>query len=301
MTARSDVASTDVPAVTGPVGFIGLGNIGAPMAKRLLAWPDGLIVCDAVPAAVEPFVARGAVAAATAAEVSASASVISIMVNTEDQVRSVLFGPGGIAEGVASSERERTIVAVHSTISDTGARELGALAAEEGIALIDAPVSGGAIGAAEGTLAIMAGGDRSAIDACRPVFAHFASLVKRFGDTGAGTQAKIVRNLITFASFCAVGEAQRIAEAAGLNLGALGDVVRHSDRVTGGAGAIMLRQTAEAMAADDPLRPIFAHTAALGTKDLELAATMARSLGVDSPFAALSMDRLARALGLEDG
>ena len=192
-------------------------------------------------------------------------------------------------------------LAVHSPISDTGARERGALAAEEGIALIDAPVSGGAIGAAEGTLAIMAGGDRSAIDACRPVFAHFASLVKRFGDTGAGTQAKIVRNLITFASFCAVGEAQRIAEAAGLNLGALGDVVRHSDRVTGGAGAIMLRQTAEAMAADDPLRPIFAHTAALGTKDLELAATMARSLGVDSPFAALSMDRLARALGLEDG
>ena len=110
---------------------------------------------------------------------------------------------------------------------------------------------------------------------------------------------KIARNLITFASFAAVGEAQRLAQAAGLDVAALGDVVRHSDRVTGGAGAIMLRPDASVMADDDGLRPIFAHTAALGTKDLDLAAELGDGLDVDTPVAELARRLLAPALGLE--
>ena len=86
---------------------------------------------------------------------------------------------------------------------------------------------------------------------------------------------------------------------AGLDVGQLGDVVRHSDRVTGGAGAIMLRPTAEEMAADDGLRPIFGHTLTLGSKDLDLAAAMGAELGVDTPFAELARRLLASALGLE--
>jgi 3-hydroxyisobutyrate dehydrogenase-like beta-hydroxyacid dehydrogenase len=116
---------------------------------------------------------------------------------------------------------------------------------------------------------------------------------------GAGTNAKIARNLITFASFAVVGEAQRLAQAAGLDLGRLGDVVRHSDRITGGPGAVMLRQDAGRMSDVDGLRPIFDHTATLGGKDLHLAVELAAQLGVDAPFAALAEQWLRAALGLD--
>jgi 3-hydroxyisobutyrate dehydrogenase-like beta-hydroxyacid dehydrogenase len=126
------------------------------------------------------------------------------------------------------------------------------------------------------------------------------TLVSHFGPVGSGTNAKITRNLITFASFAVVGEAQRLAEAAGLDLAKLGDVVRHSDRVTGGAGAVMLRPTAGVMDDDDSLRPIFEHTATLGAKDLHLAVQLAAEHGLDAPFAELGERWLRVALGLDE-
>lgn len=278
------------------VGFIGLGNIGAPMARRLLdADATALVVHDVLSAATEPFVAEGAVAAATPAELAAVASLISVVVQDEQQVRDVLGGPDGILAAAAAG----TVVAVHSTISAEGAVALAELAADVGVDLVDAAISGGAIGAHAGTLAVMVGGAESAVDRIRPVLERYASLVVHTGPVGSGTRMKIARNLVTFASFAAVGEAQRLAEAAGLDVARLGDVVRHSDRITGGAGAIMLRPVAGEMDPDDGLRSIFAHTATLGTKDLELAVAMGDELGVDTPFADLAIDVLASALGLE--
>jgi hypothetical protein len=102
----------------GAVGFIGLGNIGAPMAKRLLAWPDGLVVHDVRPEACDRYVAKGATAAATPAEVAAAAGVISVMVQNEEQVRSVLEGP----DGILATAGDGTVVVVHSTISAAGVR-----------------------------------------------------------------------------------------------------------------------------------------------------------------------------------
>jgi 3-hydroxyisobutyrate dehydrogenase len=278
----------------GTVGFIGLGNIGAPMASRL-AGPEGaLVVFDVHAPAMEPFIAQGAHAAADAAEVGALAEVVCIVVQDESQVDAVLTGGGGLLQGAPAG----TVVAVHSTISAEGAERLGGLAEEHGVHLLDAPVSGGALGAHEGSLAVMVGGEPDAVERARPVFDRFASMVQHMGPVGAGTRTKIARNLITFASFAVVGEAQRLAEAAGLDLGRLGDVVRHSDRVTGGPGAVMLRSTAGVMGADDGLRPIFGHTAELGAKDLQLASEMARQLGVDAPFAELAASLLESALGL---
>lgn len=277
------------------VGFIGLGNIGAPMAERLLAWPGGLVVHDVRPEACEPYVAKGATAAATPAEVAAAADVISVMVLTEDQVREVLTGP----DGVLGAARPGTVVAVHSTISAEGAVALAELAAEAGVELVDAPVSGGAMGAHEGTLAIMVGGTDEAIERCRAPFALMGTLLAHFGPVGSGTNAKIARNLITFVGFAVVGESQRIAEAAGLDLSKLGEVVRHSDRSTGGAGAVMLRPTAAVMADDDGLRPIFEHTATLGSKDLHLAVELAAQHGLDAPFAELGERWLRVAIGLD--
>lgn len=281
--------------VTSTVGFIGLGNIGAPMARRLLDHPGGLVVFDVRPEACEPYVAKGATAATTPAQVAAAAQVVCVMVQNEDQVRTVLSGP----DGILSTASAGTVVAVHSTISAQGAAALAATAAAHGVDLIDAPVSGGAMGAHEGTLAFMIGGSDQAVERSREVLERMGSLVVHFGPVGAGTNAKIARNLISFAGFAVVGEAQRLAEAAGLDLVRLGDVVRHSDRVTGGPGAIMLRPTSEPMAPDDGLRPIFEHTATLGTKDLHLAVELAAQLGLDAPFAALAERSLRVALGLD--
>lgn len=278
-----------------PVGFIGLGNIGAPMARRLLAWPGGLVVHDVRPEACEPYVAEGAIACATPAEVAATAQVISLMVQTEEQVRDVLSGP----DGILATARPDTVVAVHSTISADSAVELAATAGAAGVELVDAPVSGGAMGAHDGSLAIMVGGSDAAVEQCREPFALVGSLLAHFGPVGAGVNAKVARNLITFASYAVVGEAQRLAEACGLDLGKLGDVVRHSDSVTGGAGAVMVRPTADVMADDDGLRPIFEHTATLGSKDLHLAVQLAAEHGLDAPFAELAGRRLRAALGLE--
>ena len=277
------------------VGFIGLGNIGAPMARRLRDWPGGLVVFDAFPAAMEPFTSRGVTGASSGAEVASQCSVICVMVQNSDQVRAVLEGP----EGILATAAPGTVVAVHSTISAEVAVELAALVATAGVDLVDAPVSGGAIGAHEGSLAVMVGGTGSAAELCRPVFERFASMVQHMGPVGAGTQTKIARNVITFGSFAVVGEAQRLAEAAGLDLGQLGEVVRHSDAITGGAGAIMLRPTAGEMDTEDGLRSIFGHTATLGGKDLELAIRMGEDLGVDVPFALLAAQTLAAALGIE--
>ena len=279
-----------------PVGFIGLGNIGAPMATRLLGWPGGLVVFDVRAEACGAHVARGARAVATPAAVAASADVVCVMVQNEDQVRDVLCGP----DGILSTARPGTVVAVHSTISADGAVALAATAAEAGVDLVDAPVSGGAMGAHGGTLAVMVGGSDEAVHRCREPFALMATMVQHFGPVGSGTNAKIARNLITFAGYAVVGEANRLAEAAGLDLGRLGEVVRHSDVVTGGPGAIMLRPVAGPMAADDGLRPIFGHTYTLGAKDLHLAVELADRVGVDAPFAVLAENRLADALGLGD-
>jgi 3-hydroxyisobutyrate dehydrogenase len=286
--------TTDRPPT--PVGFIGLGQIGAPMASRWLDWPGGLTVFDVHAPATEPFAARGAHVAASPAEVASRSAVISIMVRDDAQVTEVLTG----ADGILSSARPGTVVAVHATVeADTPAR-LAELAAAHGVDLVDAPVSGGFMGAHAGTLALMVGGTDAALAKVAEPFARLGTLVAHLGPIGAGTRAKLARNLITFVAMAAVGEASRLAEASGVDLAKLGDVVRHSDKVTGGAGSTMLRATAEPLDPDDGLFPIFTHTRELGRKDLDLALALAGEHGLDLPFARLAHQHLGRALGVPD-
>jgi len=154
------------------------------------------------------------------------------------------------------------------------------------------------MGAHEGTLALMVGGDAEAVALAAPALERLGTLVAHLGPIGAGTRAKLARNLITFASYAAVGEASRLAEAAGVDLAKLGEVVRHSDRVTGGPGAIMLRETATPLPDGDGLRPIFEHTRGLGEKDLALAIGLGVELGVDTPVAEQARNQLGAALGV---
>lgn len=274
-----------------PVGFVGLGQIGARMATRLLAWPGGLVVHDVRPEALPPFVEAGARAAASPAELAGSVDVISLMVRDDAQVEDVV-------SGLLGKTRPGTVVAIHSTIAAATAVRLARECEPHGIEIVDAPVSGGAPGAAKGDLAVMVGASASAFERCREVFAYWAGHIMHAGPPGAGTRAKLARNLVHFVSFAAAAEAQRLAEAAGLDLVELGKVVRHSDAVTGGPGAIMHRDTTAPVSQDDGWYRILSHVRELGHKDLELAIALGEELDVDTPLARMALEGLARDLGL---
>ncbi|GAA2065240.1 NAD(P)-dependent oxidoreductase [Williamsia deligens] len=280
-----------------PVGFIGLGNMGAPIAQRFTAWPGGLIVCDARPEATEKAVAAGAVAVSTAAEVAAGASIISITVLDDEQVRSVITGPGGILETATPG----TVIAVHSTISPRTAVDLAETCEARGVDLVDAPVSGGAAGAEQARLAIMVGGERTAYEKVKPVFALASDMTIHAGPIGAGTRMKLARNLLHFISFTATTEAARLAEAAGIDLVKLGKVVRHTDAITGGAGAIMLRDTTAPVDTDDFWHSVFTHVRDLGEKDVALALDLADDLDVELPLARIALTNLGDGLGVGPG
>ncbi len=156
------------------------------------------------------------------------------------------------------------------------------------------------MGAVDGTLAIMVGGDAEDFARVEEVLRLMGSEVVHAGPVGAGTRFKLARNLIHFVSFAAVTEAQRLAEAAGLDLRALGDVVRHTDTITGGPGAIMHRSSTAPIAPDDFWYDVFGHVLALGEKDLGFAIGLADELGVDVPLARLALERLGPGLGLSD-
>jgi 3-hydroxyisobutyrate dehydrogenase-like beta-hydroxyacid dehydrogenase len=286
----TDQATTPTPP---RVGFIGLGQMGRPMAARLTGWSGGLVVYDVRPDAIHSLIEAGATAATDVGEVAAQADIISVMVRDDIEVADVVR-----AIAAAAPQPRSTIVAIHSTIGPDTAAELAAEVGGPGLEVVDAPVSGGFMGAESGRLAVMFGGSRAAYERCQAPWGCFADLVLYLGPVGAGTRAKLARNLLHFVSFTAAAEAQRLAEAAGIDLRKLARVVRHSDAVTGGAGSIMLRPTTAQLEAGDPLRQILEHVRALGDKDLALALALGRDLGVELPLARYALDHFGPGLGL---
>jgi 3-hydroxyisobutyrate dehydrogenase-like beta-hydroxyacid dehydrogenase len=268
------------------IGFVGLGQMGAPMAGHLVA--QGVITYDSRPEAV----VEGAKTATELAEV-AEADLISIMVRDDAQVNDV-------CEVLLPLAHKGTIIAIHSTIQAGTAIELAARAVPYGVEVVDAPVSGGFMGAAAGNLAVMIGGSDAAFARCQEAFGAWADLILHMGPAGAGTKAKLARNLLHFVAFTAAAEAQQVAEAAGLSLRKLGRVVRHTDAITGGPGSIMIRASTGPMAEDDPLYGIFRHARALGEKDLSLVLELADELGVDVPFARLAYEKFGESLGVAE-
>ncbi|QYJ03897.1 NAD(P)-dependent oxidoreductase [Nocardioides panacisoli] len=277
------------------VGFVGLGNIGKPMAQRLAAAEHvSLTVYDVAPGPVAELTEAGASAAEDLGDLARDVDVVCVMVRDDDQVRDVLESvlAGGRAGG------EPLVVAVHSTVAPTTPADLADAAARHGVHVVDAPVSGGPMGAAAGTLAILVGGSDEAFARARPALEVLGEKVVHAGEVGAGTRFKLARNLLHFVAFTAATEAQRLAEAAGLDLVALGDVVRHTDAITGGPGAIMHRDTTAEIEPDDFWHDVFGHVRDLGEKDLGFACALADELGVDVPLARLARDRLGPGLGL---
>lgn len=272
------------------LGYIGLGNQGAPMAKRLADWPGGLIVFDVRAEAMTPLAELGATLADSVADV-AEADVISVTVLNDAQVREVVTELG---ERAAAG----TVIAIHSTIEPNTAAELAERLAPNGIHVVDAPVSGGAGAADKGELAVMVGAGDEAYELVKPVFKKWASLVVRAGEPGAGTRMKLARNMLTFIGFAASCEAMALAEASGIDLQKLGRVVRHSDAHSGGPGAIILRDDTKPLEPEHWLYQMFTHTRGLAEKDLTLALGLGEAVGVDLPLARVALDRLADGLGV---
>jgi 3-hydroxyisobutyrate dehydrogenase-like beta-hydroxyacid dehydrogenase len=272
------------------IGFIGLGNMGAPMAKRLVDWPGGVTVFDVRTEAMTPLAEAGATLADSVADV-ASADIISVTVLNDEQVRKV------VGE-LAANAKPGTVIAIHSTISPDTAVELAGQLAPQGIHIVDAPVSGGGGAAEKGELAVMVGADREVYERIKPAFKQFASVVVHAGEPGAGTRMKLARNMLTFTSYAAAGEAMKLAAAAGIDLQALGRVVRHTDAQSGGPGAVVVRDSIADLEPDNFLYGPLAHARDLGEKDLSLALALGEATGVDLPMAEMALKNLAAGLGV---
>jgi 3-hydroxyisobutyrate dehydrogenase-like beta-hydroxyacid dehydrogenase len=276
--------------MTDRLGFIGLGNMGAPMAKRLVTWPGGLIVYDLRTEALTPLAEVGASLADSVIDVAA-ADMISVTVLDDAQVRDVVGA-------LAAHAKPGTVIAIHSTISPATAEHLANEYQARGIHVIDAPVSGGGPAADKGELAVMVGAERAIYERIKPAFKLFASVVVHAGEPGAGTRMKLARNMLTFTGYAAACEAMTLASAAGIDLHQLGRVVRHSDAQTGGPGAIMVRGDTAALTPEHFLFQSFTHTRGLGEKDLSLALEAGSELGVDLPLAETALHNLAAGLGV---
>jgi len=199
------------------IGFIGLGIMGRPMALNLLKHGHAVSVWARRPASMEPLVAAGATAAASAAELAQRCQLVISMVGDAPDVEQVALGAQGVAEGAAAADRHDLVYADMSTIAPTAAREVAARLVEHGVTMLDAPVSGGEVGAIAGNLTIMAGGAQSAFDLARPAFECMGKTVTRIGESGAGQVAKACNQILTGAGIAIVAEALLFARAAGVD------------------------------------------------------------------------------------
>lgn len=274
------------------LGYIGLGNMGAPMAKRLVNWPGGLTVFDVRAEAMTPLAEVGATLADNVADV-AVADIISVTVLNDQQVRDV------VGE-LAANAKPGTVIAIHSTISPETAVELAEQLLPQDIHIADAPVSGGGGAAEKGELAVMVGAEREVYERIKPAFKQFASMVVHAGPPGAGTRMKLARNMLTFTSYAAACEAMKLAEASGINLQQLGRVVRHTDAQSGGPGAVIVRDDMAPLEPDNFLYGPLAHAAELGEKDLRLALALGETTDTDLPLAKIALENLAAGLGVRN-
>jgi 3-hydroxyisobutyrate dehydrogenase len=269
----------------GPLGFIGTGTIGGPMAKRLLDAGHALIVCDKVEAATAPLVAGGAKRAGSPREVAAACRVVFTSLPGPREVEAVATGKDGILAGARAGD-----VHVDLSTSALGAvRALAAREAEAGVHLLDAPVSGGAMGAAQGTLTVMASGDRGAFERVEPLFGAFAKNVFHLGASGNGTLTKLVNNAIFLCGGLLVQESFAMAAKAGLEPGRLLEVVQKSS----GAAYAGLAKLLLGRGFDNAFFQL-----ALAEKDVGLALESAAALGVPMPVIEAAHGTYARALEL---
>lgn len=275
------------------VGVIGLGDIGRGVASAVARAGLELVVYDVRVEATDPFAGLGKVAAGPA-EVAELSDVVIVAVVNDEQVLSVLS---------SAPLRRGTTVIVLSTISPAALRQVAEQARAAGATVVDCGVSGGPFAAAEGALVSMVGGSDDEVERVRPVLESFSSLVVRMGPLGAGLQAKLARNIVQYGSWLAAYEAQRLAEAAGVKLSSLAEVIRASDEKIGGSTRLMFRDTAAPFGPDDHAGLVDAMRAGstLAHKDLRAALELARELGVALPMTEVADTQMDAVFGFGAG
>ena len=265
------------------IGFIGLGNMGVPMAGRLRDGGYSLVVNDLRPDAARPLLARGATWAASPAEVAAAAQTVITILPTSREVREVLLRAKGLLDGL----RPGSLVLEMTSADPSVTRELEREVVARGSALIDAPVSGGVRGAVEGTLAIMVGGDPALLERARPVLACMGKNIFHAGPVGAGHAIKLVNNMCSGGILALTIEAVAVAARDGV------DPTRAVEILQASSG----RSNASDNGAFDAGFAI-----RLMMKDLDGYGRLAQEAGVPSPVAraAAEVYRLAMARGMAE-
>jgi 3-hydroxyisobutyrate dehydrogenase len=267
------------------VGFIGLGNMGLPMALNLCAPEFDLQVYDVNPVTAEAVVARGGRCAANVAELAAASSLICLCVRDDADVKAVMMGPSGIIAQAAP----KTAVAIHSTVQPETVKTVAAAAALRQIDVVDAPITGGAEGARARTLAYMVGGPDAVIDRFRPVFAASGSTVVAAGALGAGMVLKLCNNLITYLELIAAHESVHLARSAGVSMEALVALTTANGGMTKTMLAFLENRThGPAKYGEATMRRAFESFAGIAEKDLDCALGTAADCGIELPAGTLA-------------
>ncbi len=274
------------------IGFIGLGTMGAPMARRLLEAGHDLTVHNRTREREAPLTALGARGAATPRECARDRELVITMVSDTPDVQAVVLGEEGAALGMDAG----SVLVDMSTISPATTRLIATALGEHGVAMLDAPVSGGSEGAERGTLSIMVGGDPEVLERVRPVLEVLGSTITRVGPSGAGQVTKAINQVIIAGTYAAVAEGLTLGLAAGIDIEAA-----HAAVSGGAAGSWCLTHRGPNMIVDH--YPLGFRTR-LHRKDLGIALDAARELGVSVPVAAyveqLETSLIGRGLGDED-
>lgn len=273
------------------VGYIGLGVMGQPMARNLIKAGYGLAVWARRRASAEALLAEGADWADSPADLARQVDVLLVNVSDTPDVEAVLLGDGGVAEGA----RPGLVVVDHSTISADATRAMAETLSQSGVELIDAPVSGGDVGARAGILSIMCGGREETIERLRPLLETMGTVL-RIGEVGAGQVCKACNQILVAQQMAAVGEALMLAERMGT------DPAKVRQALLGGFAGSRILEVHGQRILDDDFAPGF--RAELHDKDMRLALEAARERGLSLPGAELAAGHLRRmvaeGLGGED-
>lgn len=257
------------------LGFVGLGIMGRGMVRNLLKAGYGVRVWNRTASRADALVADGATAAASPRDVAEHADIVFICVSDTPDVEAVIFGADGLAAGM----RQGGLIIDMSTISPQATQQFARKLAEGGIAMLDAPVSGGSEGAERGTLSIMIGGDAAQVERARPYFEAMGKTITHVGPNGAGQTVKLVNQILVVGNMLAVSEALIFAQASGL------DLEKTLEAVAGGAAGSWMLSNRGSQAIKRDFRPGF--TIDLQQKDLRLALAAADAVG--APVIATSL------------
>lgn len=256
------------------IGFIGLGLMGQGFTKRLVECGFQVAGYDIVADKIRTAAKHGVKAGASPAAVAEASDIILVCVTSTHAVEEAVLGKGGVVEASGKGK----VLVDHSTTEIAATRQMAAdLAARSGMAWVDAPVSGGPMAAAAGTLAIMAGGDSAAIRQVEPAMAKLASRFTHMGPVGAGQVTKMINQVLVLTNYCVIAEAVRLGEKCGVDVAKIPEAL-----ATGHAGSNLLKDVTPRLVARD-FKPLgFARQV---LKDLDMVHDLAKEMKAPTPMA----------------